>query len=177
MTTALGVLGVGAIYAVLVWSPWGQSGSQTGAVAKSNSPEPAYVDPRTPACTTGLTSRRAEAKAAFAKKDYEGAWRLMDHCDYLFKPETEEKKEFLTYLFAYEKQMDAEKKVSDKAEKAAKKKEGVRIGMGQQDVLDSSWGRPNKVNKTTTAYGVREQWVYGGGYLYFENGVLTSIQN
>jgi hypothetical protein len=63
------------------------------------------------------------------------------------------------------------------AEKAAKKREGVRLGMTQQDVLDSSWGRPERVNRTTNRYGIKEQWVYPGGYLYFDDGVLTSIQN
>lgn len=63
-------------------------------------------------------------------------------------------------------------------EKAVKKSQGVRIGMTKQEVLDSSWGKPTKINKTTGSYGVHEQWVYGGGnYLYFENGVLTTIQN
>lgn len=50
--------------------------------------------------------------------------------------------------------------------------------MTKQDVLDSSWGAPKKINTTTTQYGVHEQWVYGGGnYLYFDDGILTSIQN
>lgn len=63
-------------------------------------------------------------------------------------------------------------------EKARKKKEGVSIGMSQQDVIDSSWGRPEHVNTTTTARGTRQQWVYGSrGYLYFDDGVLTAIQN
>lgn len=61
--------------------------------------------------------------------------------------------------------------------RAAKKREGVRIGMTQDDVVASSWGKPRKINRTTTAYGVREQWVYDGGYLYFEKGILTSVQN
>ncbi len=66
-----------------------------------------------------------------------------------------------------------------KSIKDKKRREGVNIGMSQQDVLDSSWGRPERVNKTTTAAGTREQWVYRGyhSYLYFENGVLTTIQN
>lgn len=63
------------------------------------------------------------------------------------------------------------------AEAARKKKQGVSIGMSQADAVASSWGRPEKVNRTTNAYGTREQWVYDGSYLYFENGVLTSIQN
>ena len=59
------------------------------------------------------------------------------------------------------------------------KKGGVRLGMTKKQVIEqTSWGKPNKVNTTTTKNGTREQWVYGGGnYLYFTNGVLTSIQN
>lgn len=63
------------------------------------------------------------------------------------------------------------------AERRRKKSEGVRIGMTQNDVIASSWGKPRKINRTTTARAVREQWVYDGGYLYFDDGVLTAIQN
>lgn len=66
----------------------------------------------------------------------------------------------------------------EREQKTRKKREGVRIGMSKQDALDSSWGKPERVNTTTTALGTREQWVYGsGGYLYFVGGVLTTIQN
>jgi hypothetical protein len=59
-----------------------------------------------------------------------------------------------------------------------KKSEGVRLGMAPADVEASSWGKPQKINTTTNKWGESQQWVYGnGGYLYFENGVLTSIQN
>ncbi|WP_421954714.1 hypothetical protein [Polaromonas sp.] len=52
------------------------------------------------------------------------------------------------------------------------------IGMTSEQVRASKWGAPNTVNRTTAAYGTREQWVYRGrGYLYFRNGVLESIQN
>lgn len=65
----------------------------------------------------------------------------------------------------------------EKARLAQKKREGVRIGATMEDAIQSSWGRPERVNRTVTAYGTREQWVYGGGnYLYFRNGVLESIQ-
>jgi hypothetical protein len=59
------------------------------------------------------------------------------------------------------------------------KKPGVTIGMSEDDVISqSSWGRPEHINRTTTRHGVREQWVYGGrNYLYFEDGILTAIQN
>lgn len=63
--------------------------------------------------------------------------------------------------------------------RAKLKKQGVRIGMTQAEVLLSSWGKPESVNRTTGSYGVHEQWVYSGhhSYLYFEDGILTSIQN
>lgn len=60
---------------------------------------------------------------------------------------------------------------------AEKRKQGVSVGMTKDDVLASSWGRPERVNTTTNSRSVREQWVYRGGYLYFENGILTTIQN
>lgn len=62
-------------------------------------------------------------------------------------------------------------------EKARRRHEGVRLGMTKDEVLGSSWGRPRTINTTTYTFGVHEQWVYDGGYLYFENGILTTIQN
>ena len=57
-------------------------------------------------------------------------------------------------------------------------KETARIGMTTQTVLDCGWGEPDRVNRTVTATGVREQWVYDdGSYLYFDNGKLTAIQD
>lgn len=59
------------------------------------------------------------------------------------------------------------------------RKPGARIGMTPSQVInDTQWGRPESVNRTTTARGTSEQWVYGAGsYLYFVNGVLTTIQH
>jgi len=52
-----------------------------------------------------------------------------------------------------------------------------RIGMTANEVSNSQWGKPTKVNKTTTAYGVTEQWVYSSGkYVYLDNGIVTAIQ-
>lgn len=54
----------------------------------------------------------------------------------------------------------------------------VKIGMSTKQALASSWGIPAEVIRTTTAAGTREQWVYGlKTYLYFDRGILTSIQN
>ena len=52
----------------------------------------------------------------------------------------------------------------------------VRIGMTAEQAK-ASWGTPDDVNRTTTVNGVSEQWVYDGSYLYFDEGILTSIQN
>ena len=65
-----------------------------------------------------------------------------------------------------------------KADAEYKAKGGVKIGMTKDAVLKSNWGKPSSVNKTTNANTVSEQWVYSGrNYLYFTNGILTSIQN
>lgn len=83
-----------------------------------------------------------------------------------------------------EKEREAERdlKAAAKQRQAAaaqSKKPGARIGMSPEQVTkETSWGKPNHINRTTTVNGVHEQWVYGGGnYLYFENGRLTAIQN
>lgn len=53
----------------------------------------------------------------------------------------------------------------------------VRIGMTAQMCRDA-WGEPSEINRSSGSWGVHEQWVYGvGSYLYFEDGILTSIQN
>lgn len=52
----------------------------------------------------------------------------------------------------------------------------VAIGFTKA-MCKEAWGSPRSVNTTENKYGVHEQWVYGGGrYLYFDNGVLTTIQ-
>jgi hypothetical protein len=53
---------------------------------------------------------------------------------------------------------------------------GVGIGFSTEKVLNSCWGKPVRINETTTAAHSYEQWVYGGGYLYLTDGVVTSIQ-
>ncbi|MBP7808840.1 MAG: hypothetical protein KA163_06080 [Bacteroidia bacterium] len=53
----------------------------------------------------------------------------------------------------------------------------VVIGMTKQMCIDA-WGKPKEINRTTGAYGIHEQWVYNlKSYLYFENDILTTIQN
>jgi hypothetical protein len=53
----------------------------------------------------------------------------------------------------------------------------IYIGDTPEIVLEA-WGRPEDVNRTITAYGTTEQWVYGlGCYVYFEDGKVTAIQD
>lgn len=51
-----------------------------------------------------------------------------------------------------------------------------KIGMTADEVKKSSWGSPNKINKSTYEWGTTEQWVYSDNrYIYFKNGKVTSI--
>ena len=57
----------------------------------------------------------------------------------------------------------------------------VCIGMTREEAIES-WGKPTDINKTTSSYGIHEQWIYDKGkyfkskYLYFEDGILRTIQ-
>lgn len=52
----------------------------------------------------------------------------------------------------------------------------ITLGMSQDDVI-ASWGKPEHVNTTVTAYGRHEQWVYGNQYVYFEDGRVSAVQS
>lgn len=53
----------------------------------------------------------------------------------------------------------------------------VKIGWTKSMCI-ASWGKPYDINRTTTTYGSSEQYVYSlKKYLYFENGILTAIQD
>lgn len=75
---------------------------------------------------------------------------------------------------------EAKRKAAEAAAKAKSPcaiKGGVRVGMTRAEVYASCWGKPQKINVTTTAGGDFEQLVYGGfQYLYLKNGIVTSIQ-
>jgi hypothetical protein len=103
----------------------------------------------------------------------------LDKMEREFPKESQEQATTVKQLRA---QVSADLKALEKKEAAQlaaeKRKKGVSIGMTQADVLASSWGRPESINKSHYASGTHEQWVYGSGsYLYFENGILSSIQN
>lgn len=49
----------------------------------------------------------------------------------------------------------------------------VSVGMSQAKAR-SAWGAPVKINRSNTSCCQIEQWLYREGYLYFENGKLTT---
>lgn len=52
----------------------------------------------------------------------------------------------------------------------------VKIGWTKEMCLES-WGKPQEINKTTTANLIHEQWVYSlKRYLYFNDDLLAAIQ-
>ena len=89
-----------------------------------------------------------------------------------------EEKQRQSRIAAEEKQqaavLAAERRRAEQA-----KRPGARIGMTAKEVVErTNWGDPQSVNRTVTAGGIREQWVYGTGeYLYFVNGRLQAIQS
>lgn len=53
----------------------------------------------------------------------------------------------------------------------------VQIGFTKEMCIEA-WGEPYDINRTVTIYGTHEQWVYDiGRYLYFDNNILTAIQD
>ena len=58
----------------------------------------------------------------------------------------------------------------------------IFIGMTADEVVQS-WGKPTRINSTVGSYGKHEQWIFDRGaigraqYVYFENGVVRSMQS
>lgn len=51
------------------------------------------------------------------------------------------------------------------------------IGMPIEELKNSSWGKPKRINYTTTKYGTSEQWVYSDDrYVYVDDGIVSAIQ-
>jgi hypothetical protein len=54
---------------------------------------------------------------------------------------------------------------------------GVQLGMTEQQVLMSVWGKPNKVREIKRVRSDRVGWYYrDGGALFFEDGFLYAIE-
>ena len=83
----------------------------------------------------------------------------------------DDNKIFFNYLREYAKVYESNR---IKETKSIEKKE-PKIGMTSEEVKNSTWGSPKKVNKDTYSWGTTEQWVYNQGYIYFTNDKVTSI--
>ncbi|MDM0041845.1 hypothetical protein QTI05_22585 [Variovorax sp. J22R193] len=124
-------------------------------------------------CTAGLDGLLSDARKLLQSGDPAMASARLNPCNGIST-----NKAFLALYQSAEQQRLEKIAKFERDEKARKRREGVSIGMSKEDVLASSWGKPEKVNTTTTARGTREQWVYGGhNYLYFVGETLTTIQN
>lgn len=52
---------------------------------------------------------------------------------------------------------------------------GSPIGANKKQIQDC-YGKPRHINTTVTARFEHEQWVYPGGYVYFDNDIVTAYQ-
>lgn len=77
-----------------------------------------------------------------------------------------------------QKQREEEKKQNEEKRKQEYLANEPKIGMTADEVKASNWGNPEKINKTTYEWGVTEQWCYPDyKYIYFEDGIVTAIQD
>lgn len=78
-------------------------------------------------------------------------------------------------VWVTEKRLAEELEFAEQKEMENMKKE-PKLGMTEEEVLNSTWGKPKKRNKTTATWGTSEQWVYSNNrYIYFDNGIVTAI--
>jgi hypothetical protein len=127
----------------------------------------------TASCTTGLKELLDVARGLVAAGDLNMAAARLNFCEGKTSDPA-----YVSLVRRIERERKVKAERLARAEKALKRSQGVHIGMSKEDVLASSWGKPQHVNTTTTARGTREQWVYGlRAYLYFDDGVLSAIQN
>lgn len=153
------------------------SPSTTETAPKSAAPQ-AAIAPQPKAleeCETDAPGSYTKAQTFMKKGDPDSAFKLLQPCRSTLNPQTK-----AIYVRALTESNAKRAKIADleaKRVKVAKKSKGVSIGMSKEDVKSSSWGKPRHINRTVNAYGVSEQWVYDGGYLYFDSEILTAIQN
>ena len=128
-------------------------------------------------CTTGAAALRKSASVAMNASDPQKAFEILNPCNN-FPIDAETKALLVKALNAARANDEKTEKTRLASEKARRKKQGANLAMTPQEVIESSWGKPRNINRSTYTFGTREQWVYGNGnYLYFKDGILDSIQN
>jgi len=121
-----------------------------------------------------------------------GFWkcRIEVYTKYGMADELAEAKEKLAKVEVDKSKSDAAAEASRRSKEAHEKRcslaPRLSIGMTADQVIGSQWGSPSD-RHTTTARHQREQWVYEYGpncrptlrqsYLYFDDGILTAIQD
>lgn len=104
-----------------------------------------------------------------------------DEQDYISDSDREYNRGAVRDYFRDEDTTFSQKAERDENEKdwgKPKEKAEPAIGMTKDEVLNSSWGSPDKKNIDEYSWGTEEQWVYDGkGYIYFEGDKVTSIQH
>lgn len=120
-------------------------------------------------CTNQIESMKTEARKAKKEKKYASVVDILKPC----YGTTSDGEAVELYISSIEtlKAVEAKRVAIDT------KRRGVAIGMTKEQVVASSWGRPQNINQSHGSFGTHEQWVYTGGYLYFENGILSAVQN
>lgn len=144
--------------------------------AKNKAAMDAAAQAKKAQCATDLRPSMARARTLLKNGKIDQADLALDACKAVTM-DPDALKLYAEISTIREKQGAARQAAALKAELAQRKREGVTIGMNRERVLQSSWGKPRKINRTTGAQYEDEQWVYDGGYLYFHNGILRTIQN
>lgn len=122
---------------------------------------------------------RSNSRSCFGDKNYVLKDDIVVFLSvYEFEKMQDEKNEADRKTDAYNKRkayVQQHKNLPEKIRKAILE-EKIMLGMSADDVK-TSWGDPKNINRSVGSWGVHEQWVYSGTYVYFENGKLTSWQN
>lgn len=105
----------------------------------------------------------------YEKGDCEAASRELSNISYSDKVRlTDELKGLIRYLESEIKRVRSGRAIQNR---------DVFIGMSKGDA-ELAWGKPEDINRTINRYSTHEQWCYSGNrYLYFDDGILTSIQD
>ncbi|MFS0883418.1 hypothetical protein [Metabacillus niabensis] len=116
----------------------------------------------------------------YGKSNYKSSLGYLDRVEYI-PEELEEKITRFKEILKLEKDKEVEQEILEEQNRmiddATENPSSVTIGMTKEEVLTKGWGKPEDINRTVTKYGTSEQWIYSNyNYLYFEDGILTSIQ-
>lgn len=123
----------------------------------------------------------ALAKQSIEKKNYSDAYEFLDKIE---NPPKEVPKEIIDEYQKMKKDLEKykpieydEEMIRDEPVQKFPQVTDLEIGMTKEEVIEI-FGKPKDINRTITADSVSEQWVYSGDiYLYFKDGILTTIQD